>query len=239
MSGFPLTVTTETKVGKRNFRFVFVVIGLLGVTAVYLVCFAFLPQEYIVFPFPFGFWERALFVFIGLWGLISVVSMPQSMVRGRWQLDEEEILFAPLRGGERALKWHKVEAVFWGWELIKFRAEGEVHFLVRCYASAEHRKEVRQFIRAKLTAFDLSDRKSTPWSLLKTVKLTLLAIPIALLALGAAVVHSIYLAPESTLDPPIGILWVLGPLFVFVIGWTIREVRRTWRLPQGEKEERR
>jgi hypothetical protein len=228
VSGHPILVTTETEKGRRELNacsVVFVAIGLAGL--VMAICCAVAPDTLIPFR---GIGDRVLVALICVWGGISSMTAPRSMVRGHWHLDDEQIVFRSLRGVSRRLKWCDVQAISWGRDAIRFRGPGPALPLLLVYEPTDRRKEAREFLRQRLgEAFDLRDRSPQPFSFRRMCVCACVALSIAVLGLTAAFLHSIYLDPRGELRPLLA-SWVVLPLLAWVAYAAVREARRTWRL---------
>jgi hypothetical protein len=222
-----VSVTTETASGRRTLRVVCVLVvtmGILGLLSAAL--FAIVPEA---LPFRAN-WDRLLVIAICLWGTVSALTTPRSLLRGTWQLDDEQITFDPLRGQPQSLPWQDVQSVQWGADRIRFRGVGAELTLDLRYETPDRKEVAKQFLRQRLgDIFDLSDRPLDRITLRGTCLVIGLAIAFTLLGLGAALLHDTLVTSNAELSL-LALMYGVLPLFALAAYVGVRQYRRSWRI---------
>jgi hypothetical protein len=227
-----LLVTTETESSKReraaNVVFCWIV-GLIAFSAA--VFFGSAPDHW--FSRTPDLWGRILSaLFCGAIGGICPVAL-RSVVRGNWRLDDEGILFMPLRGTPKHLAWRDVDAIFapsMRTQQVLLRA-GKVKLPINLrWETRQRRDEVNGFLRNKLgESFDVFDRSPERISIRRLFWISAVTSAATLFYFGILILPSYYLQYEHWR------YWVAVwmPLpFVSLYPWAIivvwRERRKGW-----------
>jgi hypothetical protein len=196
MSENALLVTTETESGERFRTGTAATCWIFG-----LVCycsaifFAFGPDRW--FGHPMAASERitSSILFATFGGICP--GLGYFVVRGTWRLDDDGILFTPLRGNPRHAAWSDVDAIFAPsirTEQISLRAgklKLPIHFR---WETRQRQYEVREFLRNKLgESFDVFDRPVPPTSVRRLLWVAASASTGTLVWFGILVLPSCYL----------------------------------------------
>jgi len=226
-------ITTETERGKREMRSLGILLRVIGLFFVGMALYVrFFPNGS---PNDLGTRVLAELGFAAVLFVLSYV-LPRFVLRGSWQLDDNGILFTPLRvrNRPRRLDWSDVEAIYWHSIRYRIFRSGRTKLPVNLqWETPQKQDEFEDFLRKKLgRSFNLSDNPVEPLSIRRLLWISAATTFFTLLWGGGLYLQIIYM-DQYKLWRGFGILWFMVPLFLLLwSGVTLvrREKRKRWRL---------
>jgi hypothetical protein len=223
MADDAVTVTTETERGRLAHRFCGIVMRIAGVCCVAMaVWIAVLPsQKFSRPPDPSG--HVAIVAWLGAAG-VFVFAFPRFVTRGTWRLDVDGIVFTPLVGKSRPMKWSEIEAVRLTPGIV-FRVGKRKILMNLQWETPDQWEATRRFLEARLGPnFDVFDRSPAKTSIRRLLLVSGIA-TIETLLWAAGLVMPLFCLPSYERWRFWFVIW----LFILPMGLLIWSLAVVWR----------